>query len=564
MILQLHIKNIALIEDSTIDFGRNLNVLSGETGAGKSIIIDSLGFALGARADKSLIRHGASVASVEAVFDLSDSPITKGKMAEMGYEEDDTLILFRSMTENRSEVRINGRPAALSMLKELGATLVDILGQHENQSLLNVSSHIELLDKYGETDIDPLKKEVNSLYHQYKDTEKMLSAYGDEGERARRADVLKYQIEEIIAAELKEGEEEELIAQRERFRNSEKILDSVGASAFTLKGDDAFSVQGAISAAMSALRPASGYDARLEELYNRLDSAYVEIGDITDELQSYLDGFDFDGATADRVERRVDLIRSMKRKYGGSVEEVLANLEKYQKEYDELSEADDVIKDLTAQKAVLYDKLIKRSSDLSKMRRSAARKLKTELETELAQLGMKGSVFEVDFHSGEDALGENGFDRVEFLISPNPGEPVRNLSKIISGGEMSRFMLAMKVITSRLDGIQTLVFDEVDAGISGKIGEVVAEKLALVSADRQVIAITHLPQVAAMSDVHFLIEKNVTNGTTRTSLLPLDESGVVGEVERLAAGAGAYGTLHARELRNIALEKKAKIRSINR
>ena len=560
MILQLHIKNIALIEESTIDFGRNLNVLSGETGAGKSIIIDSLGFALGARADKGLIRHGAAAASVEAVFDLSDSPVTKSKMAEMGYEEDDTLILFRSMTETRSEVRINGRPATLSMLKDLGATLVDILGQHENQSLLNVSSHIELLDKYGEKDIDPLKKEVNSLYYQYKDVKNKLSAYGDEGERARRADVLKYQIDEITAAELEVGEEERLVAERERFRNSEKILDSVGTAAFTLKGDDNYSVQSAISAAMTALRQSSGYDARLEELYNRLDSAYVELGDITEELDSYMDGFDFDGATADRVEKRVDLIRSMKRKYGVSVEEVLSNLEKYQREYEELMEADNIINDLTDQKTIIYDKLLKKASELSKNRHSTAKKLKDELEGELAQLGMKGSVFEVEFHSGEEHIGENGFDRVEFLISPNPGEPVRNLSKIISGGEMSRFMLAMKVITSRLDGIQTLVFDEVDAGISGKIGEVVAEKLALISSSRQVIAITHLPQVAAMSDIHFLIEKNVVNGLTRTSLLPLDEDGVVSEVERLAAGAGTYGKLHARELRKIALEKKTKIR----
>ena len=561
MILQLHIKNIALIEDCTINFGVKLNVLSGETGAGKSIIIDSLGFALGARADKGLIRHGAQTASVEAVFDLSDSPMAKKKMVEMGFDEEDTLILFRSMTEMRSEVRINGRPAALSMLKELGATLVDILGQHENQSLLSVSTHIDLLDKYGEAGISSVKKQIFDLYHQYKDTEEALSRFGDEQERARRMDVLSYQIEEINAAELKEGEEESLLAERERFRNSEKILNAVGAASSALDGDDAYSVQSAVSMAMSALRQAVSYDEKLENLYERMDSAYAELKDISDEMHSYTDSFDFDDAKADFVEKRVDLIRSMKRKYGSTVTEILANLEKFSAEYAELLDADAEIERLQGKAKKLREELLSLSEDLSEKRRKAASSLKKELEGELAQLGMKGSVFDVSFTSGEQFLGENGYDRAEFLISPNPGEPVRSLSKIISGGEMSRFMLAMKVITARLDGIQTLVFDEVDAGISGKIGEVVAEKLALVSEARQVIAITHLPQVAAMSDCHFLIEKSVLDGVTRTALIPLDEAGVVGEVERLSAGAGAYGTLHAQELRKIALGKKLKIRS---
>ena len=561
MILQLHIKNIALIEDCTINFGVKLNVLSGETGAGKSIIIDSLGFALGARADKGLIRHGAQTASVEAVFDLSDSPMAKKKMVEMGFDEEDTLILFRSMTEMRSEVRINGRPAALSMLKELGATLVDILGQHENQSLLSVSTHIDLLDKYGEAGISSVKKQIFDLYHQYKDTEEALSRFGDEQERARRMDVLSYQIEEINAAELKEGEEESLLAERERFRNSEKILNAVGAASSALDGDDAYSVQSAVSMAMSSLRQAVLYDEKLENLYERMDSAYAELKDISDEMHSYTDSFDFDDAKADFVEKRVDLIRSMKRKYGSTVTEILANLEKFSAEYAELLDADAEIERLQGKAKKLREELLSLSEDLSEKRRKAASSLKKELEGELAQLGMKGSVFDVSFTSGEQFLGENGYDRAEFLISPNPGEPVRSLSKIISGGEMSRFMLAMKVITARLDGIQTLVFDEVDAGISGKIGEVVAEKLALVSEARQVIAITHLPQVAAMSDCHFLIEKSVLDGVTRTALIPLDEAGVVGEVERLSAGAGAYGTLHAQELRKIALGKKLKIRS---
>ena len=560
MILHLQIKNIALIEDCSIDFGPKLNVLSGETGAGKSIIIDSLGFVLGARADKGLIRHGAASAAVEAVFDLSDSPTAKKKMLEMGFEEEDTLVLYRYMTESRGEVRINGRMASLSMLKELGSALVDILGQHENQSLLNVASHVELLDKYGENAVSPLKNEVFDLYARYKDIENELRRYGDKYERARRIDLLKYQIDEIKAAELEEGEEERLLADRERYRNAEKILTAVGTASSALEGGDAFSIQSALSAAMNALRQATAHDAILEQLYERLDSACVEIKDISDELMSYTESFDFDGATAERVERRVDLIRSMKRKYGSTVEEVLSNLSKYEEEYQALSGADERIEALTEEKGKVFSKLCDACASLSKARRLAGEKLKEELESELSQLGMGGSVFEVKMLSGEEYLSQSGYDRIEFLISPNPGEPVRSLSRIISGGEMSRFMLAMKVITSRIEGISTLVFDEVDAGISGRIGEVVAEKLALISDGRQVISITHLPQVAAMSDDHYLIEKTSSDSSTRTSLIHLDEEGVIGEVERLSAGAGTYGILHARELRNLALAKKTAIR----
>ena len=560
MIKQLHIRNIALIEDCTIDFGDKLNVLSGETGAGKSIVIDSLGFVLGARADKTLIRHGAPSASVEAVFDLSDSPAAREKMVDCGMEEEDTLVLFRTMNDNKSEIRLNGRIASLSMLKEIGATLVDILGQHENQSLLSVSSHIALLDKYGEAAILGLKEDFSAKFARYSEIKRMLSDFGDEKERARRLDLLKYQIDEITAAELKDGEEESLLADRERFRNAEKILNAVAASYSALDGDENYSLQSSISLAMSALRQAATYDSALEELYSRLDSAYTELKDIADELHSYTDSFDFDDAKADYVEKRVDLIRSIKRKYGSSVNEILENLEKYRVEYEELADADAEIDRLENEKQKLYKEILSFAEMISQKRRESAEALKIELETELSELGMKGSIFDATIESDEGFLNENGYDRVEFMISPNPGEPVRPLSKIISGGEMSRFMLALKVITARLDGIQTLVFDEVDAGISGKIGEVVAEKLALVSNNRQVISITHLPQVAAMSDDHYLIEKFTENNVTRTALTKLTEEGIEKEVERLSAGAGVYGSLHSKELRALALQKKKRLR----
>ena len=557
MLRSLHVKNVALIDDCTLVFGEKLNVLSGETGAGKSVIIDSLGFALGARADKSLIRHGQSMASVEAVFDLFDAPQAAKALSDMGIEaEDGLLIIYRTMSESRSDIRMNGRTATVSMLREVSSLLIDILGQHEHQSLLDVSTHIRLLDKYGEEAISLLKAQVEALYREYKRILKELSTYGDESERIRRLDVLKYQIDEISDAELQEGEEEALLAARDRFRNAEKILNAVHTAKCAMDGDDAYSVLSSLAAAMTALRQASSYDKSLEAVYERLDAAYAEIKDLIDEMESYIDGFDFDEAAADRVEKRVDLIRSLKRKYGGSESAVLESLSAFREEYDRLVNASEDIAELETKKDKVYSDLLRRAEALSTCRKDCAVKLRREIEGELSELGMKGSKFDLSFASGEEHLSSDGYDEVEFLISPNPGELLRSLSKIISGGEMSRFMLALKVITARLDGISTLVFDEIDTGISGKIGEVVAEKLMLVSRARQVLVITHLPQVAAMSDDHYLIEKKTVENKTFTTILRLDESGVIGEIERLSAGVGEYGTLHAKEIRARALSLK--------
>jgi len=560
MLRSLHVKNIALIDDCTLVFGSKLNVLSGETGAGKSVLIDALGFALGARADKDLIRYGQTIASVEAEFDLSDAPNAKRILSEMGIEaEDDLLVVYRTMSESRSDVRLNGRSSTLGMLKEVSASLVDILGQHEHQSLLSVATHIRLLDKYGEEKISPLKAKMLSLYNDYKEVAAKLASYGDESERLRRLDVLQYQIEEIRNAELQVGEEEELLAAREKYRNAEKILNAVSTARSAMDGDDAYSVLQSLSLALNALRPAVQFDPSLEETYNRLDTSYTELKDILGDMESYVDAFDFDAGNAERVEKRVDLIRTMKRKYGGDIATVLYNLSKYEQEYEDLSNASEDIAHLEKKRDDLYREMLAIASELSEMRREYARALRVEIESELDQLGMKGSIFEVNIESGEEYLSSDGYDSVEFMISPNPGEPLKSLSKIISGGEMSRFMLALKVIAARLDEISTLVFDEIDTGISGRIGEVVAEKLMLVSRSRQVLVITHLPQVAAMSDDHYLIEKKTEASKTYTIVTRLDEAGVIGELDRLCAGVGEYGTLHAKEIRARALSLKSKL-----
>lgn len=550
MLVSLHIKNIAIIEECLVEFGKGVNVLSGETGAGKSIVIDSLNFLLGGRADKSLIRYGATFGSVEGVFDVDDSLFPF--LEELGVEADNTLIVKRTMTETRNEIKVNGSPFNLSMLKKLTSVLVDILGQHEHQSLLKVSSHLGLIDKYS-TKSGELLASYQKLYHEYRKTQSELENFGDARERERRKSTLEFQIEDIKKADLKEGEEEELLKQRDRFRNAEKLVEGVAGAYNSLNGDE-MSVSGLVSNAIRYLKLVSHYDEKLEDLQSRLEEARIEIVDVADTLESYADNFDFDSRTADRVERRVDQIKLLKRKYGSSVEEILQELEKMEVEYDELCNSDSKIAELNKKLDKLKKEIFVQGTKLSKERRATALKFEKAILKELDDLAMKGTAFKVSFNEELteenfiDEFSSSGFDSVEFLISPNVGEPLRNLSKIASGGEMSRFMLAIKNIIAGLDGIETLVFDEIDTGISGKVAQTVAEKLNNISKGRQVIAVTHLPQLASFADTHFLISKSVNDGKTHTKLVVLSEDERVEEVARLAGAVTEAGKLHAKQM----------------
>lgn len=562
MIRSVSLQNIALIDRVNLELGARLNILSGETGAGKSIIIDSLGFVLGERADRSLIRYGTDHAAVEAVFEDYLTPDVASYLDDMGIEAEDALILRRKMSaDGRNECRINGRLTTLSVLKGLTELLVDIHGQHEHQSLVKPANHEKMLDGMGGKELLTARAENATLREKYRALKAEFERFGDESERARRLDVLRFQIDEIERAEVGEGEEEELLEKRKRIRNTEKILSALASAKSALEGYDGASVGGNLKAAAASLSTISAYDGGIDPLCERLDAAKTEIEDIGETLGDMMRKFDFDAKSADAVEERLELVRNLQRKYGGSYAALCDFLAKAKTEAETLENASERVEELEREIASAGKKLSDAARRLGDMRRSAAEKFESDMMRELGDLGMGGTTFKVEIKSdyAPDNIGETGGDEVEFLISPNVGEPLKPLAKIISGGEMSRFMLALKNIVAGLDGIGTMVFDEIDTGISGHISAVVAEKMCNISRDRQVIAITHMPSLAAMADSHFLIQKSVSDGKTHTRVLLLEDD--TDEVARLIGGNdySSHAVPHAREMKKWAEEYKRSV-----
>ena len=562
MIRSVSVQNIALIDRVDLELGARLNILSGETGAGKSIIIDSLGFVLGERADRSLIRYGTDHAAVEAVFEDYLTSDVASYLDDMGIEAEDVLILRRKMSaDGRNECRINGRLTTLSVLKGLTELLVDIHGQHEHQSLVKPANHEKMLDGMGGKELLAARAENATLREKYRALKAEFERFGDESERARRLDVLRFQIDEIERAEVGEGEEEELLEKRKRIRNTEKILSALASAKSALEGYDGASVGGNLKAAAASLSTISAYDGGIDPLCERLDAAKTEIEDIGETLGDMMRKFDFDAKSADAVEERLELVRNLQRKYGGSYAALCDFLAKAKTEAETLENASERVEELEREIASAGKKLSDAARRLGDMRRSAAEKFESDMMRELGDLGMGGTTFKVEIKSdyAPDNIGETGGDEVEFLISPNVGEPLKPLAKIISGGEMSRFMLALKNIVAGLDGIGTMVFDEIDTGISGHISAVVAEKMCNISRDRQVIAITHMPSLAAMADSHFLIQKSVSDGKTHTRVLLLEDD--TDEVARLIGGNdySSHAVPHAREMKKWAEEYKRSV-----
>ncbi len=562
MLQKLTIENIALITHLELDFCDKLNILSGETGAGKSIIVDGLMLLLGGRYDKTLLRYGESSGYVEGVFDVTDK--ARSALEALGLENDDVAIVTRRFTaEGRNEIRVNGRTVTTSMLKSVMSTLVDIYGQNEYQSLTNPLEHLRILDYYAREAETECKTRLTADYARYREVVKELKSLGNLEERERNIDILRFQTEEIEAAAVKPGEDAEIAEQRQLIAGAERIRTALGAVADLLTEGE-WNVSSLLGDAVSTLNniPVDRY----AELYERLNSAAIEIDDIADSILHEFDDMNFDEEQIDRVEKRYDLLAMLKRKYG-PYEKMQKFLTEAKQELYRLENCADLYEQLEREKQALIDRLYDNSVSLSEIRRQTAEKLAENVEAELAELGMRDSKFEVVFadlpvrEDCEAHLTANGLDHAEFYLSPNLGQPLKPLIKIISGGEMSRFMLALKVITSRTDDIPTLIFDEIDTGISGLIGQAVAKKLAKISRVHQVLCVTHLPQIASMADNHYYIEKAAENGTTVTNVRLLNAQETAEEISRLSGSKDiSSATLkNAEEMKRWSDEYKASL-----
>ena len=565
MIAYLTIKNIALIQELSLELKDGLNILSGETGAGKSIIIDSINFVLGDRADRSLIRHGETYAQVEVVFrDLKNHQEIKQILDDAGIDaDDDVVIVSRSMTLDRSECRINRKIVTLSLLRSIVSLLVDTHTQNEHQSLLKISNHQKLLDAFNPK-IEKKLQEYRKIYQEYNNVLAALKEYYSQAERERQIDILKYQISEIEKANLTEGEESELKTKRSLFYNAQKIYGSLHSACESLSGYAGSGGIEGVKQALNSLQSISQYDESVNELIERLDSCYIELKDVYETLLDKNNAEDISSLNIDALEKRLEEIRLIKKKYGKTYEEINAFYEKATKDLDNIINSENRINSLTQQKEDLLQKLCVAATNLHEIRMKTANDFCKVITKNLCELGMKNSVFKVnsDFDSAKitEKLTNNGAETLEFMLSPNVGEPLKHLAKIASGGEMSRFMLALKNIVAELDNVDTLIFDEIDTGISGVIAKVVAEKLYDIARNRQVIAITHLPQLASMGDTNFLIEKKVIGEKTLTFVKELNENEIFREIMRLSGAVenSDIGLSNAKELKKQANDYKNK------
>lgn len=547
MLQSLTIKNVALISKLNLEFGKGLNVLLGETGAGKSIIFDALNFVLGAKADKTLIRSGESEMRVDALFDELSST-TLNNIKDFGIEEDEVCISRTLNIEGKSNIRVNGLPFTQSMLKEFGKFLLDSYSQHESVELLKSKNHLLMLDRFGGQKIAALKEDVYKHYNEYNEVlNKIKKLGGNDFDRERTKSILQYQIKEIEDANLKVGEEEELTSQLKLFSSAEKIYEAVSLCENLLSDGNSSCIK-ALQQSSSALNGLSFEE--IEECKSRLDSARYEIEDIADTLVSIRESSSFDQREFERIDKRHDQIKDIIKKYGGSIEKTLDFLNNAKNEYNELEDSEDLLKRYQAQSEKISQQYLQVSQNLSKLRKEKALLLENKILNELKELGMKSSQFSVSF-SKLEKFAPNGCDEVEFVFSANKGQDVKSLSKTASGGELSRFMLAIKNIFAEIEGIETMVFDEIDAGISGETGRIVGIKLNNISAFGQVLCITHLPQVASYGDHFFYVYKEEVEGKTQTGLKQLQGEEILQSLAKMVVGDNVTETAlqQAKEMR---------------
>ncbi len=541
MLKTLTIKNIALIDSVQIDFTNGLNVLSGETGAGKSVIIESLNFVLGAKSDKSYIRSGENECFAKAEFDISENSAVKSVLNEFDIEFDDSLILSRKLTvDGKNTVKINGESATVGMLKRLTTHLVDVHGQSEHFYLLKSSNQLSLLDKFCGDEVFALKKDIETKYTQYKCICSSLDDLGgDESQRLVRLDILNYQINEIERCDLKDGEEDELKEIKEKLLHQEKILNALSVIKGVIK--DEGGVSDVFGNAARAISSIANIDATYQALNERIDAVYAELDDIGDTASDMLNDLDFGQYDADSIEDRLETIKSLKKKYGNGYSEIQNFLKNAVEEKEKLENFNETAQKLLDDKKRLENVLYIDYCTLSNLRRNGAQKFTTNVLNELCELGMNKATFSVEFNdivSQEECEfnSSNGFDKTEFMFSANLGEPLKSLSSVISGGEMSRFMLAIKAQTAKYNDISTFIFDEIDAGISGAVAKVVGEKFVKIAKDVQIIAISHLPQISVMADNNLLIVKREDGQKTFTTVNCLSAEQKINEIIRLVGG----------------------------
>ncbi|MEW9111437.1 MAG: DNA repair protein RecN [Cytobacillus gottheilii] len=560
MLNELCIRNFAIIEGLEISFEKGLTVLSGETGAGKSIIIDAIHLLVGGRGSSEFVRHGEDKAEIEGLFLLDDKnhPSYK-KAAEFGIDIDDGMVVLRRdiSKSGKSVCRVNGKLVTISTLREFGSALIDIHGQHEHQELMDESLHLNLLDQFGGEKIRAAIHEYEDIYHSYEETNKRLKNLNEnEQQMAHRLDLIQFQLEEIQSANLKLNEDEELLEEKRKLTNFESIYDAMQTGYNALQGEQ----RGIdwLSLAVSNLKTAAELEPKYKELAESVSSSFYQMEDAVRTIRNELDYLEFDPGRLNDIEERLNEIHQLKRKYGKSVLDILEYASKIEEEIETLLNKETHIDQLEKQAAMLKKDLLVEAEELSKLRKNAAVQLTKLIHKELKELYMEKTVFEVVFSSEEDRFYKNGIDEAEFYISTNPGEPLKPLSKIASGGELSRIMLALKSIFSKHQGVTSIIFDEVDTGVSGRVAQSIAEKIHHVAIGSQVLCISHLPQVAAMADTHLFIAKNTKNGRTKTTVKPLTDEEKVKEIGRMISGVEITDLTkeHAKELLKLARQIK--------
>ncbi len=567
MLQELTIKDFAIIQNLNLSFNQGMTVLTGETGAGKSIIIDAVGLLAGGRGSSEFIRHGATKCVLEALFSLEGNSLTYELLKAYDIDSDEeTVIIQRDIHRSGKNVcRINGRLVTIATLRLIGESIIDIHGQNEHQELMNPDRHLNMLDHFGDKELIALKKHFGETYTQYKKVEKAFQKWQNgEQQLAQRLDMLQYQTNEIEMAELLDGEEEELLEEKNLLANYQKIMSALSLSYDALQGDEVNGID-LVGNAMTDMSSLEEIDEKYKTLSEAISSSYFQLQEAASDILREIDQMAYDEDRLNEIEKRLEIIKQLKRKYGDSIVEIKAYYEKITAELDQIMNRENHLTNMTKELAVLSKKLVKQGEQLSEKRREVAKDIERSIHEQLQELYMEKVVFEVQFFKPineflSEEAHESGFDVVEFYIATNMGEPLKPLAKVASGGELSRMMLAMKTIFSKSQGITSIIFDEVDTGVSGRVAQAIANKIYLVAVHSQVLCITHLPQVAAMADNHLYISKSVENDRTKTHVNALETAEKIEEIARMLAGTEITKlTLeHAKELTVLAKTERQK------